>query len=219
MARRWPSRQRPLELLRTIHSFDPCIACAVHVPTDRADEFTSRTAGASSPCAGRRATPLYVWEWPVRIVHWAIVLAADRALFTGYYIHHPFLSGSGGPGHPGFTMGLIRFLHEAAGFAFIAAVLVRIYWAFAGNRYARWRALLPITKAQRRDMLDMARFYAFLRRSPPRQNGHNPLAAVSYVGLYVGFVVTILSGLGLFAWVIPHAPMDDPLRLDLPRGL
>jgi Ni,Fe-hydrogenase I large subunit len=23
--------ERPLELLRTIHSFDPCLACAVHV--------------------------------------------------------------------------------------------------------------------------------------------------------------------------------------------
>jgi Ni,Fe-hydrogenase I large subunit len=23
--------ERPLEILRTIHSFDPCIACAVHV--------------------------------------------------------------------------------------------------------------------------------------------------------------------------------------------
>jgi hydrogenase large subunit len=23
--------ERPLELLRTVHSFDPCLACAVHV--------------------------------------------------------------------------------------------------------------------------------------------------------------------------------------------
>jgi Ni,Fe-hydrogenase I large subunit len=23
--------QKPLEILRTVHSFDPCIACAVHV--------------------------------------------------------------------------------------------------------------------------------------------------------------------------------------------
>jgi Ni,Fe-hydrogenase I large subunit len=23
--------ERPLEILRTIHSFDPCIACAVHL--------------------------------------------------------------------------------------------------------------------------------------------------------------------------------------------
>ena len=32
-ARRHPGRgpSRPLELLRTVHSFDPCLACAVHV--------------------------------------------------------------------------------------------------------------------------------------------------------------------------------------------
>jgi hydrogenase large subunit len=29
--------KQPLEILRTIHSFDPCIACAVHV-TDAAGE-------------------------------------------------------------------------------------------------------------------------------------------------------------------------------------
>ena len=208
-SRRWSARRWPTRSARS----SCCARCTPSTPAwpapctcwTRADG-PRPPAAARRRCAGRRATPIYVWEWPVRIVHWAIVLLLIVLSFTGYYIHHPFLSGSGGPGHPGFTMGLIRFLHEAAGFAFIAAVLVRIYWAFAGNRYARWRALLPITKSQRRDMLDMARFYAFLRRSPPRQNGHNPLAAVSYLGLYSGFLVTILTGLGLFAWVIRMPP-------------
>jgi Ni,Fe-hydrogenase I large subunit len=27
--------QRPLEILRTVHSFDPCMACAVHVTDAR----------------------------------------------------------------------------------------------------------------------------------------------------------------------------------------
>jgi Ni,Fe-hydrogenase I large subunit len=31
---------RPLEILRTIHSFDPCIACAVHVLDARGREYT-----------------------------------------------------------------------------------------------------------------------------------------------------------------------------------
>ena len=30
-ATRSPMPKQPLEILRTIHSFDPCIACAVHV--------------------------------------------------------------------------------------------------------------------------------------------------------------------------------------------
>ena len=39
---------RPLEILRTIHSFDPCIACAVHVIDAKGRRYTTprRTAGA-----------------------------------------------------------------------------------------------------------------------------------------------------------------------------
>ena len=149
---------------------------------------------------------VYVWELPVRIAHWTIVLTLIVLSVTGYYIYDPFLAGSGTVGHPGFTMGDMRFIHEISGFAFIAAVLARIYWAFVGNRYAHWRALLPITKTQRRDLRQTLRFYLFLRRSPPHGNGHNPLAGLSYVGLYIGFMITILTGLGLFAWVIRTPP-------------
>ena len=30
---------QPLEILRTIHSFDPCIACAVHLTDPRGEEL------------------------------------------------------------------------------------------------------------------------------------------------------------------------------------
>jgi Ni/Fe-hydrogenase 1 B-type cytochrome subunit len=149
---------------------------------------------------------VYVFELPVRIVHWTIVACLIVLSFTGYYIHHPFLSGDGMPGHPGFTLGGMRFVHEASGFVFIAAVLFRIYWAFVGNRYVHWRGLLPITKAQRRDLCNTIRFYGFLNRRPPRLNGHNPLAGLAYLVLYLGFLLTILTGLGLFAWVIRTPP-------------
>jgi hydrogenase large subunit len=34
---------RPLEILRTIHSFDPCMACAIHVADpERKESFTVR---------------------------------------------------------------------------------------------------------------------------------------------------------------------------------
>jgi Ni/Fe-hydrogenase 1 B-type cytochrome subunit len=50
------------------------------------------------------------------------------------------------------------------------------------------------------------RFYLVLRRDPPHGNGHNPLGALSYIGLYIGFILSILTGLGLFAWVIRTPP-------------
>ena len=36
---------RPLEILRTIHSFDPCMACAVHVFDPKGKEITQVAAG------------------------------------------------------------------------------------------------------------------------------------------------------------------------------
>ena len=32
--------ERPLEILRTIHSFDPCLACAVHVVDGQGRRYT-----------------------------------------------------------------------------------------------------------------------------------------------------------------------------------
>ena len=167
--------------------------------TGRVDRRADRRTLEAAARGPRHA--IYVWELPVRVVHWVIVLALIVLSVTGYYIHHPFVSGAGGPGHPGFTMGTIRFIHEITGFVFTAAVLVRVYWAFAGNRFARWRSLLPLTRAQRQDLQDTVSFYALRRRHPPPTNGHNPLAGLAYLGLYLGFLLSILSGLGLFAWV------------------
>ena len=33
--------KRPLEILRTIHSFDPCLACASHVMSPEGEEIVS----------------------------------------------------------------------------------------------------------------------------------------------------------------------------------
>lgn len=151
---------------------------------------------------------VYVWELPVRIIHWTIVVTLIVLSFTGYYLHHPFLgAGAGsGPSHPGFLLATIRSIHEITGFTFTAAVIARVYWALVGNRYSHWRGLLPLTAAQRRDLLETIRFYGLRRRRPPPTYGHNPLAALAYLALYVCLVLSILSGLGLFAWVIRVGP-------------
>jgi Ni/Fe-hydrogenase 1 B-type cytochrome subunit len=151
--------------------------------------------------SGLPARAEYVFEWPVRIIHWVIVVALIVLSFTGYDLHHPFLGGGGSPGHPAFLTGTMRFIHEVTAFVFTAAVVARVYWAFAGNRYAHWRALVPLTRAQRRDSREMLRYYFLIRRHPPRAIGHNPLAGIAYLVLYALFVVSILTGFGLYAWV------------------
>jgi Ni/Fe-hydrogenase 1 B-type cytochrome subunit len=165
---------------------------------ERRPTRAGRRARADAHRPARHA--IYVWELPIRIIHWTIVLTLIVLSFTGYYLYHPFFAGSGSPGHPGFTLADMRFVHELCGFIFTAAVLARIYWAFVGNRYANWRAFLPLKRVQWHDLADMLRFYSLLRRNPPRANGHNPLAALTYVALYGLFGLSILTGFGLFAW-------------------
>jgi hydrogenase large subunit len=36
--------KRPLEVIRTVHSFDPCLACAIHLHDNRSDETVKVTA-------------------------------------------------------------------------------------------------------------------------------------------------------------------------------
>jgi Ni/Fe-hydrogenase 1 B-type cytochrome subunit len=151
---------------------------------------------------------VYVWEWPVRITHWVIVAALVVLSFTGWWLHDPWFAPSppAGPGaSPGFTLGVMRFIHELAGAAFIAALLTRTYWAFAGNHYARFTTLLPLTPQRRQGLRDTFAYYTF-RRGPPRAIGHNPLAAISYMVLSIGFGVSILTGLSLFSWILNRPP-------------
>src|SRR5437899_3113990 len=80
---------------------------------------------------------IYVWELPVRITHWVNVLSILVLSLTGYYISNPFF-GTRGVATNEYLMGTIRFTHFVVAFVFTASVLFRLYWAFAGNRYARW---------------------------------------------------------------------------------
>jgi Ni,Fe-hydrogenase I cytochrome b subunit len=68
-------------------------------------------AGEKAAAQPARHT-VYVWELPVRIIHWTIVVTLIVLSITGYYIYDPYFPGSGLAGHPGFTMGELRFIHE-----------------------------------------------------------------------------------------------------------
>ena len=110
---------RPLEILRTIHSFDPCIACAVHVIDAQGREYSRaarpaqrRQALMSNVTDLRRLQPklsglrfgpvvaVYVWQYPLRLVHWGLVISIGVLSVTGYYIHDPFIVGQVQPSVP-----------------------------------------------------------------------------------------------------------------------
>ncbi len=161
------------------------------------DATSSGTAVTLAPDAQPREV-VYVWDLPVRLTHWINVVSIVILSVTGFYIASPFI-GTQGPATNQFLMGSVLFVHYVTAFVFTASVLFRVYWAFMGNRYARWDQFMPVGRGRRRALWRMIRYYTFLRREPPAEIGHNPLAGATYMGLYGLFALQILTGFALYS--------------------
>jgi Ni/Fe-hydrogenase 1 B-type cytochrome subunit len=141
---------------------------------------------------------VYVWELAVRISHWFIFLPVVVLSFTGYYIHNPFIVAKS---TTTFLMATTRFIHVVAGFVFISAFLLRLYWFFKGNNWSNWRAFVPIHRRQWRGMGGMVAYYSFLRKDLAHHVGHNALAAVTYLWMFTLMFIEIITGLTLYTQV------------------
>ncbi len=151
--------------------------------------------------------PVYVWEIPVRVTHWAIVISIVALTVTGIYIHGPFLATSSADGAES-QMATVRFIHEIFALVFTLSIAVRFYWGFAGNVYASWRQIIPHRREQLHWMREMLRYYTFRRRHPVPMTGHNHLAGLAYTVVSVGLFLQVLSGLLLFGWVVGLGPVQ-----------
>lgn len=151
-------------------------------PTDRRDELVK----------------LYVWEIPVRLSHWMMVCAIFSLCLTGYYMHNPFVAVHSSRAY---LMGTTRFIHVFSGWVLISGFLLRLYWFFMGNIWARWQAFVPHTARQWMSLRDMVTYYALVKKEPYRQVGHNTLASVTYLLIYAMIGVECLTGLALFSEV------------------
>jgi Ni/Fe-hydrogenase 1 B-type cytochrome subunit len=157
------------------------------------------TNGSLHPAAKGTRVRVYVWDLVVRNTHWVIALSMAVLVATGLYIAHPF-GFPGGTPSPHFQMGWVKVVHSYAAIFFTLAVVVRIIWLFVSpGPYARWRQFLPLQRYRRRDMLTILKFYLFIRPHPPDMVGHNPLAGITYIVVFLLYLLMITSGLALYA--------------------
>lgn len=173
---------------------------------------------------------VYVWEWPVRLYHWVTVGCIAALVATGLVIGDPPAFLAAGDASSSYWFGSVRFLHFAAGFVFLFVFVLRVYWMFAGNAHASWRAFLPITptllKRQLREVLQVVRIDVLqLETHPVDYVGHNALAAWSYGALFAATIFVAATGLALyapmsgwwlpqwFAWITPLMGGDAHVRL------
>jgi Ni/Fe-hydrogenase 1 B-type cytochrome subunit len=151
----------------------------------------------TAPHASVDLEPVYIWEVPVRLTHWILFFSILILSFTGYYIGHPFISVSG-PAKDHFVMGTARAIHLYTAIVFGLAVLVRIYWLFAGNQYARLFQLIPLTRERWSNLWDSVLFFCFIKRRPVPYAGHDALAGAAYAVFIALYLVLIGTGLALY---------------------
>jgi cytochrome b len=114
-----------------------------------------------------KRSDLTVWDHPVRLLHWALVLCVGTAWWTG-----------------GHTEGW----HENFGYAVAAIVAARLGWGLGTSRYARFAQFVRGPQAT------WAYARAVWHRRAPRYLGHNPLGGWMVLALLGNCAALCLSG-------------------------
>jgi len=141
---------------------------------------------------------VYLWEWPVRAMHWVAALSVPLLVVTGLYIGKPYFMTSG-EASAHYLMGWMRFLHFSAAAVLVMTGIVRTYWLFVGNRYERVAALFPVRPRDWVNLLRMVKFYLMIRpEKAPRYLGHNPLQQLSYTAMYGLAILMVATGFALY---------------------
>ena len=130
------------------------------------------------------------WDAPTRWFHWINALAVLGLIATGLMILTGNQLGLSAEGKMS-----LKGVHVSFGYVMAINLLWRFVWAFFGNRYARWRAILPGGPG----FATAVRAYvtSFLTGEPQQYVGHNPLARIGVTLLFVLLLIQMATGLML----------------------
>ncbi len=133
---------------------------------------TTSASRADAPAAAEAGAKVLVWDAPVRVFHWLMVLS-----FAGAYLSA--------------ESERWRLLHVTLGYTMAGLVGFRIVWGLWGTRYARFSSFV-------RGPAAIARYVgALLRGSPEHHTGHNPAGALAIVALLL-----LTLGIGVSGWAV-----------------
>lgn len=112
-----------------------------------------------------------LWDWPVRVCHWSIVLLVAACWWTieiREVVYHTYCA-----------------------YALLGVVVFRIYWGFVGSQTARFSHFVT---SPRKALIYLK---SIGKRDSPVAVGHNPIGGYSALVLLLLLLVQI--GLGLFS--------------------
>src|ERR1700680_1021768 len=150
---------------------------------------------------GSSVRSVYVYEWPVRILHCLNAIGIIVLVATGYYIGNPLIPAAPGEATAQFVMGYVRFAHFAAGYLVAILFLGRIYWAIMGNHYARHLMFPRLFDAKLwAGAWHQLKYYLFVVDKQESRVGANPLDQIStFLMFTLPMIFLILTGFALYA--------------------
>ena len=152
---------------------------------------------------------LYVWEFPVRLYHWLNGIAVTLLIITGFLIGNPLHAFYATEAYQQYWFGTVRLIHFVSAFIFFFNFLVRTYWGFVGNQFARWSNFIPLKKKQWREIKEIL-MIDILQTNPSDhiEIGHNALAGFVYFLVFLAFAFQSFTGFALYApnsqFFLPH---------------
>lgn len=120
-----------------------------------------------------RTPSTLVWDVPVRVFHWLLVLCFAGAWITAESEHW-------------------RLVHVTLGYTMAGLVAFRVVWGLIGTRYARFASFVRGPGAV------LGYLKSLIGRHPEHHTGHNPAGALAIVGLLVLIAITAASGFATY---------------------
>lgn len=121
----------------------------------------------SAPARSDAPAFVVVWDWPLRLYHWALAGSVLAAWFTP---------------------NAYDTLHRVAGYSVLGLLAFRLIWGFSGSRYSRFGPFVRLLRAAPRYLLSLMRGHV------GRYLGLNPAGAAMAVMLLVLLAVSTVTG-------------------------
>jgi cytochrome b len=117
-------------------------------------------------------TSIKVWDPIVRIGHWTLVIA----FLTAYFTEDDFMT-----------------QHIWAGYVVAIVICIRIIWGIIGSKHARFSDFIY------RPSAISGYIKGLFQRKPQHYIGHNPAGGAMVIALLISILITVYSGLALYA--------------------
>lgn len=129
---------------------------------------------------------VHIWDWPLRVFHWLLVVAVVGAYATGK------------------LGGELTDWHGRLGSLVLGLLVFRLIWGFIGTTHARFSSFFP----------SFSRVRAYLK-GEWQGPGHNPIGAFAVFALLAALIVLVTTGLFANDDIAFEGPLFNLIDKDL----